>query len=143
MTKRANDYLICSVWVRAVFSVLSDTLRPCGSYFHRILWRELSSVHRILQARILEWVAMPSSRRSSGPRDGTHVSYVSALAARFFTTSATWERKWSLSRVRLFAIPRTVTTIHGIFQARILEQVANTWEGPIFSGSSINIDISC
>ena len=109
MTKRANDYLICSVWVRAVFSVLSDTLRPCGSYFHRILWRELSSVHRILQARILEWVAMPSSRRFSGPRDGTHVSYVSALAARFFTTSATWERKWSLSRVRLFAIPRTVT----------------------------------
>ena len=25
----------------------------------------------ILQARILEWVAMPSSRRSSQPRDGT------------------------------------------------------------------------
>ena len=28
-----------------------------------------SSVHRILQARILEWVAMPSSRGSSQPRD--------------------------------------------------------------------------
>ena len=28
-----------------------------------------SSVHGILQARILEWVAMPSSRGSSGPRD--------------------------------------------------------------------------
>ena len=28
-----------------------------------------SSVHGILQARILEWVAMPSSRRSSWPRD--------------------------------------------------------------------------
>ena len=28
-----------------------------------------SSVHRILQARMLEWVAMPSSRRSSQPRD--------------------------------------------------------------------------
>ena len=28
-----------------------------------------SSVHGILQARILEWVAMPSSRRSSRPRD--------------------------------------------------------------------------
>ena len=27
------------------------------------------SVHRILQARILEWVAVPSSRRSSWPRD--------------------------------------------------------------------------
>ena len=28
-----------------------------------------SSVHGILQARILEWVAMPSSRGSSGPRN--------------------------------------------------------------------------
>ena len=33
-----------------------------------------SSVHGILQARILEWVAMPSSRGSSQPRDRTHVS---------------------------------------------------------------------
>ena len=40
-----------------------------------------SSVHRILQAGILEWVAMPSSRGSSRPRDWTCVSYVSALAA--------------------------------------------------------------
>ena len=35
------------------------------------------SVHGILQARILEWVAMPSSRGSSWPRDWTHVSYIS------------------------------------------------------------------
>ena len=33
-----------------------------------------SSVHGILQARILEWVAMPSSRVSSQPGDQTHVS---------------------------------------------------------------------
>ena len=33
-----------------------------------------SSVHGILQARILEWVAMPSSRGSSLPRDRTQVS---------------------------------------------------------------------
>ena len=32
-----------------------------------------SSVPRILQARILEWVAMPFSRGSSQPRDRTHV----------------------------------------------------------------------
>ena len=36
-----------------------------------------SSVHRILQARILEWVAKPSSRGSSLPRDQTYISYVS------------------------------------------------------------------
>ena len=38
-----------------------------------------SSIHGILQARILEWVAMPSSRESSWPRDWTHVSYVSCI----------------------------------------------------------------
>ena len=38
-----------------------------------------SSVHRIFQARILEWVAMPSSRESSQLRDGTHISYVSCV----------------------------------------------------------------
>ena len=40
-----------------------------------------SSVHGILQARILKWAATPSSRRSSQPRDRTHISYVIALAA--------------------------------------------------------------
>ena len=42
-----------------------------------------SSVHGILQARILEWVAMPSSRESSPPRDQTHIS---CTAGRFLTT---------------------------------------------------------
>ena len=37
------------------------------------------SIHRILQARILEWVAMLSSRGSSRPRNGTSVSYVSCI----------------------------------------------------------------
>ena len=35
-----------------------------------------SSVHGILQARLLEWVAMPSSRGSSQPRDWTQVSCI-------------------------------------------------------------------
>ena len=34
-------------------------------------------VHGILQARILEWVAISFSRSSSQPRDWTHVSYIS------------------------------------------------------------------
>ena len=42
-----------------------------------------SSVRGILQARILEWVAVPSSRGSSRPRNGTSVSYVS-FSGRFF-----------------------------------------------------------
>ena len=47
-----------------------------------------SSVRGTLQARILEWVAIPISRESSPPRDGTP-----ALAGRFFTTSATWGQR--------------------------------------------------
>ena len=45
-----------------------------------------SPVHGILQARILEWVAIPFSRRSAWPRDQTQVS---CIAGRFFTIWAT------------------------------------------------------
>ena len=45
-----------------------------------------SSVHRNLQARILEWGAIPFSSGSSWPRDWTQVSYISG---RFFTVLAT------------------------------------------------------
>ena len=41
-----------------------------------------SSVHGILQARILEWVAMPSFRGSSSPRDVTHISYISCIGSQ-------------------------------------------------------------
>ena len=47
-----------------------------------------SSVHGILQARILEWVAIPFSRASSWPRDQIQVSH---FADRFFTIWATRE----------------------------------------------------
>ena len=50
-----------------------------------------SSVHEILQARILEWAIMPSSRESSRPRDQTQVSCVSYIAGWFFTGWATRE----------------------------------------------------
>ena len=46
-----------------------------------------SSVHGILQARILEWDSMPSSRGSSQPRDQTLISYASCIGRQFFTTS--------------------------------------------------------
>ena len=46
----------------------------------------ISPVNGIFQARILEWVAMLSSKGSSWPRDGTQVSCVSCTAGGFFTT---------------------------------------------------------
>ena len=64
------------------------------------------SVHGILQARILEWVAIPFSGALSWPKDR---SWVSCTASRFFTIWATWGAHvfQSLSCVRLFAIPWT------------------------------------
>ena len=48
------------------------------------------TVHRILQARILEWVGFPFFRGSSQPRDQTQISYV---AGGFFTSWATGKPK--------------------------------------------------
>ena len=56
----------------------------------------VSSVHGIFQARILEWIAISSSRGTSWPRDQT---WVSCMAARFFTNWVTrgrlQERQWT------------------------------------------------
>ena len=38
-----------------------------------------SSVYRIFQARILEWIAIPFFRGSSPPRDRTHISCISCI----------------------------------------------------------------
>ena len=48
-----------------------------------------SSVHGILQARVLEWVAISFSRRSSKPRDQTCVS---CILGRLFTTELPGKR---------------------------------------------------
>ena len=57
--------------------VVSDSLQPMDCSLPG------SSVHGILQARILEWVAIPFSRGSSQPRDRTQVS---CIAGEFFTS---------------------------------------------------------
>ena len=50
-----------------------------------------SSVHGILQARILDWVTIPSSRGYSRPRIEPISLTSPALTGGFFTTSAIWE----------------------------------------------------
>ena len=94
-----------------------------------------SFVHGFPQATILEWFAMPSSRGSSQPRDQTQISWI---AGRFFTMSTGFfsiER--SLAKESENEVTQSCLTlcdptdcsppgssIHGIFQARILEWVA-------------------
>ena len=87
------------------------TLQPFGLQSIRLLSPQIS------QARILEWVAVPSSRRSSQRRDGTHISFVYCIGRqvlyhqhhlgslqKHYTKSETQQ----LSVSRLFAIPQTV-----------------------------------
>ena len=90
------------------------------------------AVNGILQARILEWVAIPFCRGSSQPRDQTQVSHI---AGRFFTSRATreaqeyWkERKKESEVAQLCSIvwdpmdcSLSGSSIRGIFQARLLE----------------------
>ena len=94
-----------------------------------------SSVHELLQARILEWVAMPSSRESSPPRDGTHVSYVSCIGRwvlyhwRYLGSpvlSMKSESQGAQSCPTLCVLMDCSllgSAVHGMFQARILEWV--------------------
>ena len=62
--------------------VAQSCLILCDPMDRGAWWATGSSVHGILQARILEWVVMPSSRGSSQPRDQTQVS---STEGRFFT----------------------------------------------------------
>ena len=81
-----------SVWVCAcsVTAVVSDcNFMDCSL--------PGSSVRGILQARILEWGAMPSSRDSPWPRSWTWITCASCIAGRFFTHWATWEANFCLS----------------------------------------------
>ena len=86
-------------WVK--FNTLILILRqPPNS--HKVKWSEVKvarswptlcdsidcTVHGILQARILKWVAFPFSRGSSQPRNRTQVSHI---AGGFFTSWATKE----------------------------------------------------
>ena len=68
-----------------------------------------SSVHMILQARILEWVAMPFSRGSPQTQDWTHVSYVSCTGKSYLPLMLPGKPSissvQSLSHVRVFVTP--------------------------------------
>ena len=74
-------------WVSDSRLVMSDSLQPMN---YRLPG---SSVHGILQARILEWVAIPFSMGSFWPRDWT---WVSCIAGRFLTIWATGEAQFCL-----------------------------------------------
>ena len=65
-------------WCSEKVKVAQSRLTLCDPMYY--------TVHAILRARILEWVAIPFSSGSSQPRDRTQVSWI---AGRFFTSWAT------------------------------------------------------
>ena len=73
------------------------------------------TVHGILQARILEWVAFPFSRGSSQLKDWTQVFHT---AGRFFTSWATREPqqylplKDILNGISTYILTSITTTLH-------------------------------
>ena len=75
-TLKQSDNILVEVKV-SVTQSCPNSLPSDGLQFTRLL------CPGIFQARILEWVAVPSSRGSSQPPDQT---YVSCFAGRFFTT---------------------------------------------------------
>ena len=86
-------------WWKYFYDPASEAIHPCvPSLFSRVLlvWPHGlqlpgSSVHGILQARILEWVAMPFSRGSSWPGDQTCVSYISCIGRQVLYHWTTWK----------------------------------------------------
>ena len=91
-----------------------------------------SSVHGILHGRILEWVAMPSSRGSSCSRDRTYVSS-HVFADGFFTISTIWE-----ALKKKCCVAEEMGSIHGESKApttklRLKNQAQTVFEPMTFS----------
>ena len=68
-----------------------------------------SSVHEISQARILEWVAIPFSRRSSWPKDQTCIS---CTGRQILYHWATREAPHTLNRSLVIAKPPSLLPLH-------------------------------
>ena len=101
-------YTIKKVWIMSepkvndnswnIYSAAPQKLLSCPTLCNSMDHRPpSSSVHGISQARVLEWVAMPSSRGSSQPRDQTHVSCISCIVGRFFPIGPPGKALFTLS----------------------------------------------
>ena len=105
-----------------------------------------SPVPGILQARILEWVAIFSSRRSSQPRDWTHVSSP-VSAGGFFTTEPSGKTTAAKLLQSCLTLCNPIddsppgSPVPGILQTRTLEWVAvsfsNAWKWKV-KGKSLS-----
>ena len=92
-----------------------------------------SSVREIHQARILEWIAMPSSGASSKSRDQTWSLMFTPLAGRFFTISATWEALGEIT-ICIYYVCVCVCVIYFKESAHEIDEVGNRVGGQLRQG---------
>ena len=78
-------------------------------------------VYWVFPAGILKWVAMPSSRVSSQPRDRTHVS---CTAGRFFTAEPLGKPFHIIASYKIFSLPQH--TLCPIFPCHLLQCQINS-----------------
>ena len=99
--------LPCTVCLRA------RSFQSCLTLCNPVDYSPLgSSLHGILQARLLEWVAMPSSRDLPNPGIEPTSLTSPALAGGLFTTYATWE---ALPDTLLFTKPQAFFRFPHVF----------------------------
>ena len=83
----ATDWVGEDSWASGIWCVCVLVTQSCLTFCNPIAY-QTTVLYEILQARILEWVAIPFSRGSSWPRDWT---LVSCIVGTFFTVWATGE----------------------------------------------------
>ena len=78
---RSPDFVTTDIPYLSKWCIRAKSLHSCLTLGNPVdpSPARLHGIHGILQARILEWVAMPSSRGSSRPRDQIRVSSVSCI----------------------------------------------------------------
>ena len=100
-----------------------------------------SSVHGILQARMLEWVAMSFSRGPSPTRDRTCISYTSCMADGFLTTKGSHPgsppNTLSYLCTLVYTLPSAWNASFPLFSPKALN-----WERKIKMGSALLRELS-
>ena len=127
--------------------VAQSCLTLCDPISHR---PPGSSVHGILQARMLKWVAIPFSRGSSRPRDQTQFSLI---AGKYFTTWATREALYLSNYCQNSSLGRLPWPDHSLFYVLVAQLVKNLpavqetwahslgWEDPLEKGMATHSSI--
>ena len=104
-----------------------------------------SSVHGIFQARVLKWVVISYSRRSSQPRDRTHFSCISCIGRWFLYHWATWENPYIHTHIHTFCVIFGASLIAQLVKNLPAVQETLFWslgqEDPLEKGMAIHSSI--